>query len=168
MGFGQSTKNFWNSLSPEGKVGLLVGAGIPALYAGSGLIRSAANTYDSQRKKHIQQQRVDLKVKELKLLVGLKKLSSADDVIHPDPGTLYEHGIRDGFYATFEKLSAKPPLGTGGRFANLVNKLKNKKGVYNAKGLAAYIGQKAHGKKQMARWGAKERAKGTGGPAYYY
>jgi hypothetical protein len=47
--------------------------------------------------------------------------------------------------------------GGGGRFARLKRKLSGRKGVYNPGGLAAYIGRKKYGKKQMAEWSAAGR-----------
>lgn len=45
---------------------------------------------------------------------------------------------------------AKGKLGSGQRFATMTKHLSVQKGVYNPKGLAAYIGRKKYGKKKMA------------------
>jgi len=57
-------------------------------------------------------------------------------------------------------MATKPRLGTGGRFKQLVAKLK-KKGMSSksAQALAAYIGRKKYGAKRMAGWAAKGRKK---------
>lgn len=47
------------------------------------------------------------------------------------------------------KPNAKAPLGQGGRFAALKQKLAGKKGVTNPGALAAYIGRKKYGKKKF-------------------
>lgn len=49
----------------------------------------------------------------------------------------------------------KPKLGSGKRFADLSKKLAKRKGVYDAKGLAAFIGRKKYGKKRFAKLSAK-------------
>ena len=54
------------------------------------------------------------------------------------------------------KPNAKAPLGQGGRFAALKQKLA-KKGVSNPAGLAAYIGRKKYGAKKFAQLSAKGR-----------
>ncbi len=52
------------------------------------------------------------------------------------------------------------PLGTGARFASLKNKLKRQgKSEESATKIAAWIGQKKYGKKQMAKWAAQNRKK---------
>jgi hypothetical protein len=53
----------------------------------------------------------------------------------------------------FEGKSNK--LGGGGRFAQVVEKVKGKKGVKNAKALAAYIGRKSLGKAKFQKLAAK-------------
>lgn len=48
--------------------------------------------------------------------------------------------------------------GGGGRFAKLVRKLTSQgKSEESAKRIAAWIGQKKYGKKQMAKWAANAR-----------
>lgn len=47
---------------------------------------------------------------------------------------------------------AKPKLGSGVRFRQLQHKLAKEPGVTNPGALAAYIGRKAHGAKQMAKY----------------
>ena len=49
--------------------------------------------------------------------------------------------------------------GGGGRFAKMVNELSGKPGIYDPAGLAASIGAKKYGKKRMAQFAAKGRAK---------
>lgn len=48
------------------------------------------------------------------------------------------------------KPDANAPLGEGGRFAALKNKLAEKPGVTNPAGLAAKIGRNKYGAKKMA------------------
>ena len=45
----------------------------------------------------------------------------------------------------------KPRLGSGGRFADCVDKMRRKPGVYDPEGLCASIGRKKYGAKKMAR-----------------
>jgi len=55
---------------------------------------------------------------------------------------------------------AKPKLGSGERFHQLVNKLSAKKGkskVSDPAALAAFIGRKKYGNKKMAQMSAKGR-----------
>lgn len=52
------------------------------------------------------------------------------------------------------KPNSKAPLGEGGRFAALKNKLA-KKGASDPAGLAAYIGRKKYGAKKMAKMSAR-------------
>lgn len=52
---------------------------------------------------------------------------------------------------------AKPPLGSGQRFAALKSKLASKPGVTNPGALAAYIGDKKFGKAKMSKMAAKGR-----------
>ncbi len=56
---------------------------------------------------------------------------------------------------TFKGKSNK--LGGGGRFAQVVSKVSGKKGVYNPKGLAAYIGRKSLGKEKFQKLASKAR-----------
>jgi hypothetical protein len=57
------------------------------------------------------------------------------------------------------RSKAKPnknaPLGQGGRFAALEQKLSGKKGVTDPGALAAAIGRKKYGKKRFAAFGKK-------------
>src|SRR5574340_290104 len=55
------------------------------------------------------------------------------------------------------KPNAKAPLGQGGRFAALKNKLGQRKGVTNPGALAAYIGRQKYGAKKMASMSAAGR-----------
>lgn len=48
------------------------------------------------------------------------------------------------------KPNAKAPLGQGGRFAALKQKLAKKPGITNPGGLAASIGRKKYGNKKFA------------------
>jgi hypothetical protein len=57
------------------------------------------------------------------------------------------------------KPDANAPLGSGGRFASLKEKLSQRKGVTDPGALAAAIGRKVHGGSQMAKWAAAGRAK---------
>jgi len=50
---------------------------------------------------------------------------------------------------------AKPKLGTGERFSNLVGALKRQKGIEDPKALAAYIGRKRYGKKRFQKLSEK-------------
>ena len=52
------------------------------------------------------------------------------------------------------KPNANAPLGEGGRFAALKEKLSDKPGVTNPGGLAAYIGRKKYGNKGFAKLAA--------------
>lgn len=54
--------------------------------------------------------------------------------------------------------SMKP--GGGGRFALLKHRLAGRKGVTNPGALAAAIGRKKYGSKQMAKWSAEGRKRG--------
>ncbi len=56
-----------------------------------------------------------------------------------------------------ERSVAKPPLGSGSRFAALEAKLAGKKGVTDPAGLAAYIGRKKYSKKGFQKLSAKGR-----------
>ncbi len=58
------------------------------------------------------------------------------------------------------KPDSKAKLGEGGRFAAMKARFAGKKGVYNPAGLAAAIGRKAHGAKQMAMWSRMGKQKG--------
>ena len=49
------------------------------------------------------------------------------------------------------------PLGQGGRFKALENKLDNRPGVTNPGALAAYIGRKKYGAKKFAKLSAGGR-----------
>ncbi len=55
------------------------------------------------------------------------------------------------------KSTHQAPLGSGGRFKALTAKLSGKKGVYNAAGLAAFIGRKKYGASKMAKMSAAGR-----------
>lgn len=55
------------------------------------------------------------------------------------------------------KPNSKAPLGEGGRFAALKQKLAKKPGVTNPGALAASIGRKKYGAKKMASMAAKGR-----------
>lgn len=50
------------------------------------------------------------------------------------------------------KPNKNAKLGQGGRFAALKARLSKQKGVTDPGGLAAAMGRKAHGVKQMAMW----------------
>jgi len=52
---------------------------------------------------------------------------------------------------------AKPPLGSGERFAQLKSALSKKKGIYNPGALAASIGRKKYGASKMAKLSAAGR-----------
>ena len=52
---------------------------------------------------------------------------------------------------------AKPPLGSGQRFAALKSKLADRPGVTNPGALAAYIGAKKYGKAKMGKMAARGR-----------
>ena len=52
------------------------------------------------------------------------------------------------------KPNVKAPLGQGGRFAALKNKLK-KRGAKNPGGLAAFIGRKKYGAKKFQKLAVK-------------
>jgi hypothetical protein len=57
---------------------------------------------------------------------------------------------------------AKPKLGSGKRFKNMVEQLKAKGGVKNPKAVAAAVGRKKFGKEKMAKMasaGKKRKAK---------
>jgi hypothetical protein len=60
---------------------------------------------------------------------------------------------RKKHYEYFARKNAKPnskaPLGEGGRFAALKDKLSHEKGVTNPGALAAAIGRKKYGKKKF-------------------
>lgn len=51
------------------------------------------------------------------------------------------------------------PLGSGERFAALKSQLSGKKGVYDPKGLAAFIGKRKYGAKKMAALSSAGRKK---------
>lgn len=53
------------------------------------------------------------------------------------------------------KPNAKAPLGEGGRFASLKQKLAGRSGVTDPAGLAAYIGRKKYGKGKFQSLAAK-------------
>jgi len=55
------------------------------------------------------------------------------------------------------KPDAGAPLGEGGRFAALKQKLENKPGVTNPGALAAAIGRKKYGSKRMSQMAASGR-----------
>ena len=52
---------------------------------------------------------------------------------------------------------AKPPLGSGQRFAALKGKLASRPGVSNPGALAAYIGRKKYGAAKMSKMSAAGR-----------
>lgn len=54
-----------------------------------------------------------------------------------------------------QKKAMSAPLGQGGRFAALKDKLSHEKGVEDPAALAASIGRKAHGSAEMAQLAAK-------------
>ena len=64
----------------------------------------------------------------------------------------FDHFHRDKVYNA--KPNPNAPLGQGGRFAALKNKLATEPGVTNPGGLAAYIGRKKYGAKKMANMSA--------------
>jgi hypothetical protein len=53
------------------------------------------------------------------------------------------------------KPNSKAPLGEGGRFAALKQKLDKKPGITNPGALAAVIGRKKYGNRKMASMAAK-------------
>ena len=55
------------------------------------------------------------------------------------------------------KANKKAPLGQGGRFQALKNKLASRPGVTNPGALAAYIGRKKYGNKKFQSLSAKGR-----------
>lgn len=55
------------------------------------------------------------------------------------------------------KPNSKAPLGQGGRFAALKNKLAKQPGITNPGALAASIGRKKYGASKMASMSAKGR-----------
>lgn len=55
--------------------------------------------------------------------------------------------------------NGKPPLGSGARFKNLTSQLSHRPGVYDAKGLAAFIGRKKYGAAKMSSMAAHNRGK---------
>jgi hypothetical protein len=57
------------------------------------------------------------------------------------------------------KPNSKAPLGEGGRFAALKNKLAKEPGVTNPGAVAAAIGRKKYGAKKMASMSVKGRKK---------
>jgi hypothetical protein len=65
--------------------------------------------------------------------------------------------MEDRIEQLFEKAGGKPRLGSGERFAALVKELKGRPGVYDPKGLAAWIGRKKYGKEQFQKLAAKGR-----------
>jgi len=65
------------------------------------------------------------------------------------------------------KPNSKAPLGSGGRFAALKDKLASQPGVTNPGALAASIGRKKYGKKKMASLSSQGR-KATSHPMYGY
>lgn len=54
----------------------------------------------------------------------------------------------------------KGKLGTGERFERLTGALKGRKGIYNPKGLAAWIGRRKYGAQKMAKMAAAGRKRG--------
>jgi hypothetical protein len=54
-------------------------------------------------------------------------------------------------------MPKKAKLGSGKRFAALKNTLSHRPGVTNPGALAAWIGDRKHGTKQMAKWSAASR-----------
>jgi hypothetical protein len=71
-----------------------------------------------------------------------------------------EHGaikMPSRMFPTKTKPNAKAPLGQGGRFAALEQKLARRPGVTDPGALAASIGRKKYGPKRMAMWSAKGR-----------
>lgn len=57
------------------------------------------------------------------------------------------------------KPNSKAPLGEGGRFAALKQKLSHEKGVTNPGAVAAAIGRAKYGAKKMSSMAAKGRKK---------
>lgn len=57
------------------------------------------------------------------------------------------------------KPNSKAPLGQGGRFAALKNKIAKEPGVTNPGAVAAAIGRKKYGAEKMASMAAKGRKK---------
>lgn len=52
---------------------------------------------------------------------------------------------------------AKPPLGSGERFKQLVAKLRRRKGVQSPERLAAWIGMQKYGKEKMLQLARRAR-----------
>jgi hypothetical protein len=57
--------------------------------------------------------------------------------------------------------NSKAPLGQGGRFAALKNKLASRPGVKNPGALAAFIGKKKYGAKKMSKMAAAGKKSST-------
>jgi hypothetical protein len=57
---------------------------------------------------------------------------------------------------------ARPPLGSGQRFAQLKGQLAGRKGVTNPGALAAWIGRKKYGKTKFQKLALKKRARAQG------
>lgn len=56
-------------------------------------------------------------------------------------------------------MARKPPLGSGGRFRALENKLSHEKGVRNPGAVAASIGRKKYGASKFAALAAHRASK---------
>ena len=71
-----------------------------------------------------------------------------------------KHGSSEAFDWGSRKGGESMEPGGGGRFKRLVGQLKaRRKEVTNPKALAAWIGRRKWGRRRMARWAAKGRAK---------
>jgi hypothetical protein len=57
------------------------------------------------------------------------------------------------------KTGSAAPLGTGARFKALQSQLSGKKGVYDPRGLAAFIGRRKYGAAKMSKMAAAGRGK---------
>ena len=65
---------------------------------------------------------------------------------------------RSSFRETWNRLTGKPPLGSGQRFAALTEELASR-GASNPRALAAYIGRKTYGKKRFQVISSAKRRK---------
>lgn len=105
-------------------------------------------------KSYLTNMQTDRKIGALKRKVGFGKKGYK-------PGILYKVSryckTESAIKKTGEFQGKSNVLGGGGRFAQVVSKVKGKKGVYNPKGLAAYIGRKSLGKEKFQQLATKGR-----------
>lgn len=66
---------------------------------------------------------------------------------------------RSSFREAWNRLTGKPPLGSGQRFAALTEELARRSDAKNPKALAAYIGRKTYGKKRFQAMATAKRRK---------